>query len=180
MTAGVRLVQRARSRIGGAMPVPLAERETAPAARETSLAELERLWESSPAPSRAAASRERQTAGWRARAYERLVTALVYGWPGVLGVVFLLAPASSTPVAAWVDLASVLILLGPIGALCLFAAAPRFGLAASALLGGLGIAVGIACRATEHHLGAWWMLETAAFAALTAVSIACFAVRPRN
>ena len=48
------------------------------------------------------------------------------------------------------------------------------------LLGALGVAIGISCRATAHHLGPWWIVETAGFAALTALSVACFAGRTRR
>ena len=40
-----------------------------------------------------------------------------------------------------------------------------------------GVPGGIACRATEHHAGSWWIVETGAFAALAVASVACLAAR---
>jgi hypothetical protein len=151
--------------------------QTRPAAEDALVHELERLWD---APA-AGVGQPRAPAAPRGRrdAYELLRAALVWGWPTFLVSLLLFTPAPEagaiTP--GWVDLASVAILLGVPAAAFMARVLPRGSLAVSGVLGGLGIAVGIACRATEHHLGAWWLVETTGFAALAALSVACLALR---
>ncbi len=153
-------------------------REPPPPAVEDALVEkLERLWAASPD------SVEVESRRLRGTRYDALARGLAWGWPSVLVAIFVLAPppAPDQTYAGWVVGASVAILLGPLvaGLLALNGwTSPALGL--SAVLGGLGIAVGIACRATAHHTGSWWMVETTMFAALTAVSLACLAVRARS
>lgn len=142
--------------------------------------ELERLWETPAAAPVAAAPAVSRA---RSRTYDGLVRALLCGWPTVLVAVFVFAPAPAPEAsyASWVVAASLALLLGPLAAGLVAmkgSALPALGLSAS--LGGLGIAVGIACRATAHHTGAWWAVETAAFAALAAVSVLALAFRPRS
>jgi hypothetical protein len=50
-------------------------------------------------------------------------------------------------------------------------------LAISALAGATGVALGYACRVTEHHLGSWWLVEAGACAALAVLSLAALAAR---
>ncbi len=148
-----------------------------PAADAALVEELEELWEAS--PGRAADSR-------RARGnavYDVLAKSVAWGWPAVLAAIFVLAPAPAPQqtYAGWVVGASIAILLGPIVAgLLALNGWTSSALSLSAALGGLGIAVGIACRATAHHSGSWWMAETTMFAALTALSVACLAMRGRS
>ncbi len=148
-----------------------------PAADAALVEELEELWEAS--PGRAVEPRRaRENA-----VYDVLARGVGWGWPTVLVAILVLAPAPAPgqTYAGWVVGASVAILLGPIvaGLLALNRwTSSAFSL--SAVLGGLGIAVGIACRATAHHTGSWWMVETTMFAALTALSLACLAVRARS
>jgi hypothetical protein len=146
-------------------------------AEDAVLRQLEELWEASPAGPSALPVPRRGDA-----AYGVLARVLAWGWPSVLGAVLMLAPAPApgATYAGWVVGASVALVLGPVVAGLLALNGLRTSaLAASAALGGLGIAVGIACRATAHHTGAWWIAETAMFAALAALSIACLALRPR-
>ncbi len=149
-----------------------------PAAEEASLEELEALWKASSDPTHEADAPARRRA-----AYAVLARALAWGWPSVLVAIFVLAPAPAPDqtYAGWVVGASVAIVLGPFVAGLLARSGwttPALGL--SGTLGALGIAVGIACRATAHHTGSWWIAETAMFTALTAVSLACLAVRARS
>lgn len=159
------------------MAVELRERPRR-AAEESSLEELEALWEAS-----ADGAREEFRPARRNAAYAVLARALAWGWPTVLLAIFFLAPAPAPDqtYAGWVVGASVAILLGPLVAGLLARSGwtgPALGL--SGTLGVLGIAVGVACRATAHHAGSWWIAETTMFAALTAVSLACLAVRSRS
>jgi hypothetical protein len=134
------------------------------------LAELEALWavEAEPgAPRRPG------------RPYDELLAAVVWGWPAVLVTITLFAPSPSGAYAAWVAWASVALVIGPVLAGLVAISFPAVGLGVSVLLGGTGIAVGIACRATAHHAGGWWAVETCLFAGLAAASLACLALRLR-
>jgi hypothetical protein len=137
------------------------------------LDELERLW-SAPA----AAPRAR-------RSPVRVLVPVVLGgrllaaaWIAVLVVALAAAPAAEnvTP-PLWTDV----VLFAFFGALAGAAAAarraPLWGFAGSALAGALGTVLGVACRATEHHTGGWWIYETAGFGALAALSLAGLARR---
>ena len=142
---------------------------------EALLRELEALWE---AP--AAAEPRPSPRSW---AYGPLVRTLVGGWPAVLLAIVLVAPAAAPGEVypAWVVGASFAIFFGPVLAGIVGGnGRPGIGLALSASLAGLGVAVGIACRATAHHSGSWWAVETGLFAALAAVSVLALAVRPRS
>ena len=116
-----------------------------------------------------------------ARYHRELVRSLIWGWPAFIVFLSLFEPSSTgIPHPAWVVAGSIAILAGlPI---LLFAGAlyPSFGFVGSTALGALGVAIGISCRATAHHLGPWWIVETAGFAALTALGVACFAGRTRR
>ena len=140
------------------------------------VAELEELW-ATPAEERPAATGE--PARRRLDVQGALSHALVFGWIALFVAVFAFAPApdATVRVPVWVDAASVAILVGVLAAALLAAIVPRVALACSALAAGLGVPVGIACRATEHHAGSWWLVETGAFAALAVASVACLATR---
>jgi hypothetical protein len=118
---------------------------------------------------------------WLRRHYDVLARAVIVGWPAFILFLALFEPVSTgIPRPLWVDIASAAILIGlPILAFT-GSAFPTPAFLGSALLGGLGIAVGIACRATAHHLGPWWIVETAGFGAITALSIACVTARVRR
>ena len=113
--------------------------------------------------------------------YGQLVRTLVVGWPAVILFVGALAPAPAPDVVypTWIVAASVALYLGPLLAGLVGAWNGVGGLGLSALLGATGIAVGIACRATSHHVGAWWMVETALFGAFAAASVAALVLRAR-
>jgi hypothetical protein len=137
------------------------------------LLELERLWAASP-------GERPQSRGLPI--HDVLVRALVLGWPAVMLTIYTLAPAAAPNATypAWAYAAGYALLVGPLvaGLLGLKGQALA-GLGLSTGLAGLGIGVGIACSATSHHMGAWWMAETAMFAGLAALSVACLALKLR-
>ena len=57
---------------------------------------------------------------------------------------------------------------------------PAPGFAAATLAGPLGIALAVNCRASEHHLGNWWLVELAAAVALTGLAAVGLAQRLRR
>jgi hypothetical protein len=148
-------------------------RTGAPATRVVDLDELELLW-SAPA---AEPSAPRSIA----RAAARVALgghALAGAWIAVLAVALAGTPAAEevTP-PIWTDVVLFGFLLALAGAGAAGRHAPRVGFAASAVAGALGTVLGVACRATEHHTGGWWVYETAAFGALAALSLAGLARR---
>jgi hypothetical protein len=147
-------------------------RRAAPAADDELVRELEQLWRRPVA--------EPPSAPRQSRVYPVALRALVFGWPAFLIFISLaIPPGNEALTPTWVDAASVGLILALVGAGAL-AFFPWIALGLSGLAGGLGIAVGIACRATEHHLGSWWLVETAGFSALAALSVACLALRARR
>jgi len=56
----------------------------------------------------------------------------------------------------------------------------RIGFAAATLAGPLGIVLAVNCRASEHHLGNWWLVELAAAVALTGLAAIGLAQRFRT
>jgi hypothetical protein len=92
----------------------------------------------------------------------------------VIGAAPVPADEADAPLVWWDAvylLLAVALVVGPGFLAARLAHVPR-GWACSAVAGGLGVILGIACRASGHHLGSWWLLETAAFAAVAAVSVA--------
>jgi hypothetical protein len=141
-----------------------------------SVEELERLWRTPAATARARRTRRgrlvRTALGGRV---------LVGAWVAVVVVALAAAPAAEnvTP-PLWTDVVLFGFFLALAGAAASAARAPRSAFAASATAGALGTVLGIACRATEHHAGAWWIYETASFAGLAALSLAGLATRFRT
>jgi hypothetical protein len=136
---------------------------------------LEELW-AAPAV-RPARRRSRPHVARLVRALDRT---LLVGWGAALVVVIGLAPAASadasTPLWANLTLTAWWVALLAAGILARSGRA-RPALACSALSAGCGVALGYACRATEHHVGSWWLVETAAFGALAVLSVAGLAAR---
>jgi hypothetical protein len=138
---------------------------------------LEELW-NAPATTQARAGRSLPSA---ATAYPWLWRALVAGWLGVLVAIFF-APAGNPDavIPVWVDVALWAWWITLMASAALAVTAHRgAAIAGSALAGGIGMVLGYACKATEHHTGAWWAVEAVSFAALTALSIAALAARRR-
>jgi hypothetical protein len=106
---------------------------------------------------------------------------LVVAWVTVLTVALAAAPAAEgvTP-PLWTDVVLFGFFLALAGAATAATRAPLWAFGASAVAGALGTVLGVACRATEHHTGAWWIYETASFAGLAALSLAGLATRFRT
>jgi hypothetical protein len=71
---------------------------------------------------------------------------------------------------AWataVSLVNILLLLGAAAIGPLFG---KVGFAAAGVAGLLGIVLAVNCRAAEHHLGNWWLVELGAATALTGLA----------
>lgn len=84
------------------------------------------------------------------------------------------ADEADAPLVWWDALALGVAVLAVVGVGFLaarLAHVPR-GWACSAVGAGLGVLLGIECRTSGHHLGYWWVFETAAFAAVAAISLA--------
>jgi hypothetical protein len=138
---------------------------------EAEVEELERLWA---APAVAAKSRRTP------KLLGPLHRVVGYGWAafvvGVLALEPVSNPAAATPLWAEVTLAAFWLALLTAGLLAVLGVA-RGALGASALAGFTGVALGYACSATEHHLGAWWLVEAGACGALGLLSLAALAAR---
>ncbi len=159
------------------MPSTLAPPDACSAAPEDERLELERLFAAPAAPSRPV------NHGRRPVLYEAARRALILGWLALFVGAFAMEDSADTSVHSplWADLTAAALFLFLLAALLLASTgAPRVALAFSGLAAGLGVPLGIECRVSMHHLGAWWMVETAAFAALALASVACLALRPRS
>lgn len=140
--------------------------------------DLERLWAASPdaapAPARETTPEPEPLLAELPPRVRYLRQVVGWGWPAFLLFPALLAPAGAEDVqrAAWVDPAAwsmlLLVLLGYF-ALVTF---PRAGFGLFAAAAVLGVALGIDCRVSAHHLGAWWIAEAAVAAGLAAAALA--------
>ena len=142
----------------------------------TDLHELEALWEL-PARRRQRVSPER--AGALSR---QLARALAIAWPVLLFalIAFEPAPQPGATVPVWGEVLSYALLLAMIGGIIArVASGPRAGLGFFSAAGAMGIAVGIGCRATAHHAGNWWLVETALFSVLAVAAWAGLALTRR-
>jgi len=104
---------------------------------------------------------------------------LAGAWVTFFAVVLTFQPAPE-PGMTWplwasaVSLAQMFLLLGATAIGSLF---PRLGFTAAALAGPLGIVLAVNCRAAEHHLGNWWLVELGAAIALTGLAAVGLAQR---
>ena len=62
----------------------------------------------------------------------------------------------------WATAVSVVQIMLLLGAAAIGPLFSRLGFAGAALAGPLGIALAVNCRAAEHHLGNWWLVELGA------------------
>lgn len=102
-------------------------------------------------------------------------------WIVVMGSILLFQPASSDPNAAvpvWAWLLLTTFWAGLFAAVYGLLGKRTWAMHASAVTAGLGMAVAVACVVTDHHTGAWWGYEMAAFTTLGALSLA--ALRHRS
>ena len=83
-------------------------------------------------------------------------------------------PANPAQPDPWfIPLLSMIVTLGMLAALGGLLARQRWGLAVSALTGGISVAMVLACPLSgHHHFGLWWAGEIAAVGAWTAISLA--------
>jgi hypothetical protein len=112
----------------------------------------------------------------------RLGRSVVVAWILFIVAVFAFEPAGNAEarVPLWVE--------GLLGAFWLTLAlaalagirARRVGLALSGAAAGLGIVLAIECRATQHHVGPFWLAELAGSLALLALSAAAFRAASRR
>jgi hypothetical protein len=96
---------------------------------------------------------------------------LLVGWAVVIGSIVLFEPVPSNPNAAVPAWANVLGLAFMGALVATFAGLSRrrpWGLRASVVAGGLGLAIGTACVLTDHHVGFWGWYEMATFSGLAA------------
>jgi hypothetical protein len=139
------------------------------------LQELEALWS---IPARRP-PRDRELADRLSRGISRV---LAWTWPALLVAlaVFEPAPAANVRVPLWAEIVADVFLLALLaGIVARFAAGPRLALGFFAATGGMGMALGIACRTSGHHTGSWWAAETAVFSALTLAAVAGLALAQR-
>jgi hypothetical protein len=140
------------------------------------LRELEALWA---LPARKVPRVTPQLAGDTST---RIVKTLAWAWPLLLFALlaFEPTPEPNAQVPVWGALLSTLLLLTVLaGVIARFASEPRVGLGLFSAAGAMGIAVGIGCRATAHHAGSWWAVETGLFSALALAAFAGLALARR-
>lgn len=137
---------------------------------EAQLEEFERLWQAPAA---------RRRAPRRALPLAKVVTG---GWIAFVVAIFAFEPATNAdavvPLWAEATLAAFWLALLVGGALA-WLRLPGLALGASAVAGFVGVGLGYACRATEHHVGAFWAVEAAVCGALALLSVAALAARRR-
>jgi hypothetical protein len=144
--------------------------------RTPDLQELEALWE---LPAR---RRQRVTPDVAAEMSGTIARALAIAWPVLLFalVAFEPAPRPGATVPVWSEVLSNGLLLAVLGGIIArVASGPRNGLAFFSAAGALGIAVGVGCRASAHHAGSWWLVETALFSVLAVTAWAGLALTRR-
>jgi hypothetical protein len=144
--------------------------------KTTDLQELEALWG---LPAR---RRQRVTPERAAELSGRIAKTLAIAWPVLLLVLVKLEPdpRPGATVPVWSEVLSNGLLLGVLGGIIArVASGPRNGLAFFSAAGALGIAVGVGCRASAHHAGSWWLVETALFSVLAVAAWAGLALTRR-
>jgi hypothetical protein len=87
-------------------------------------------------------------------------------------------PGMSNPM--WGDALVVSLLLVLVAAGAVGPALSKAGFALAGIGGLLLVVIAIACRATTHHMGNWWLAELAVATALTALAAAGLAQRLRR
>jgi hypothetical protein len=98
----------------------------------------------------------------------------------VVALAFQPPPEPGMTWPAWVTAASIVQITALLGAAAIGPLFSRVGFAAATLAGPLGIAMAVNCRAAEHHLGNWWLLELGAAVALTGLAAVGLAQRFRT
>jgi hypothetical protein len=140
------------------------------------LQQLEAIWE---LPAKRA---PRVTPEVARRLSDRLLKALAIAWPALLFalIAFEPAPQPNAHVPVWGEILSYALLLTVLaGVIGRFATTQRAALGLFSAAGAMGIAVGVGCRATAHHAGNWWAVETALFSVLAVAAWAGLALTRR-
>jgi uncharacterized membrane protein AbrB (regulator of aidB expression) len=103
-------------------------------------------------------------------------------WLGlyVFALAFQPAAEAGATTALWASVVGNTMLLLLLAAAGLGALSAKAGFGLAALAGPLGIALAVNCRAAEHHLGNWWLLELGATVALTGLAVVGLAQRLRR
>jgi hypothetical protein len=107
---------------------------------------------------------------------------LAAGWLTffTVAIAFQPAPEPGMTWPAWVTAVSVVEILVLLGAAAVGPVFAKLGFAGAALAGPLGILLAVHCRAAEHHLGNWWLVELGAAIALTGLAVGGLAQRLRR
>jgi hypothetical protein len=98
----------------------------------------------------------------------------------VVAIAFQPQPEPGMTWPAWVTALSVVQITALLGAAAVGPLFPKLGFAAASFAGPIGIVFAVNCRAAEHHLGNWWLVELAAAVALTGLAVAGLAQRLRR
>jgi len=99
---------------------------------------------------------------------------LLVAWVAIMAVLFVFEPRPTDPTATplWGTILLVAFSYALFASMAGLAVRRPWGLAASAIAGGLGMVIAGACAATGHHTGAWWIAEGLAFTGIAAASLA--------
>jgi uncharacterized membrane protein HdeD (DUF308 family) len=104
---------------------------------------------------------------------------LLGAWVAIMAVLYIFEPAPTDPTATplWGTILIMTFTYALFASMAGLAVRRPWGLASSAIAGGLGIAIAGACAVTGHHAGAWWIAEGLAFTGITAGSFAALRAR---
>ena len=104
---------------------------------------------------------------------------LLVAWVGLMTVLYIFEPRPTDPTATplWGTILLLAFTYALFASMAGLALRRPWGLATSALAGGLGILIAGACAATGHHAGAWWIAEGLAFTGIGAASLAALRAR---
>ena len=107
---------------------------------------------------------------------------LAGGWLAfyAIAIAFQPDPEPGMTSATWAVTTSVIVMLLLLAAAALGPAFAKAGFGLAALAGPLGIALAVNCRAAEHHMGNWWLMELGATVALTGLAAVGLAQRLRT
>jgi hypothetical protein len=99
---------------------------------------------------------------------------LLGAWVAIMAVLYIFEPRPTDPTAPplWGTILLLAFTYALFASMAGLAVRRPWGLATSAIAGGLGIAIAGACAMTGHHAGAWWIAEGLAFTGMTAGSLA--------
>lgn len=98
----------------------------------------------------------------------------------VVALAFQPAPEPGMTSPAWATALSTVVFMLLLGAAAIGPVHSKTGFAGAAFAGPLGIVLAVNCRAAEHHLGNWWLVELGAATALTALAAVGLAQRLRR